>query len=162
MSTVYSLLSKCLTELCKLYRYRPVTKLRALNVCYCSKVYQKYLVNTVDFYSFLLQFIKQSVHRMIRNNTNIVWFVHQPLNTFRGICLNSPSSLVNQTLKYWMPNWHILNSILKRKVDDPGPKVKYLKNPRWNMNAPAATKFKMTILVHLYRGQGHKVIDFSF
>ena len=26
------------------------------------------------------------------------------------------------------------------------------------MNAPAATKFQMAISVHLYRGQGHKVV----
>ena len=42
---------------------------RALNLCYCTKVYQQYPVNTVD--SFLLQFIKQFVHRIIRNISGV-------------------------------------------------------------------------------------------
>ena len=93
MSAVYLLLSKYLTKLCKLYKYRPVTK---------------GLLKGIDFHSFLMEFIKQSVHGMIR----ILWFVHWPLNTFIGYSINSLSSLVNQTLK--------------RTVEDPGFEKKSL------------------------------------
>ena len=48
MGAVYLLLSKCLIELCKLYKYRPITK------GLCSKRYTVSMVNTVDFHSFLL------------------------------------------------------------------------------------------------------------
>ena len=64
MSAVYLLLftCKCLTELCTLYKYKPVTKgfvLKGISI--------DSMVNTVDFHSFLLEFIKRSVHGMIRN-----------------------------------------------------------------------------------------------
>ena len=53
------------------------------------------MVNTVDFHSFLLEFIKRSIQVW----SVILWLVHWPLNTFIVYSLNSLSSLVHQTLK---------------------------------------------------------------
>ena len=91
-------------ELCKLYKYRSVTK------GLCSKRYIN-CKQVVDFHSFLLEFIK---HRYTVWSI-ILWFVHWPLNTFIGYSINSLSSLVNQSLKRTVEDPGFEKSLVKHK-----------------------------------------------
>ena len=106
MSAVYLLLFKCLTELCKLYKYRPVTK-----GLYCKR----YINGFNGKHLIFIHFSWSSSNDRYTVWSVILWLVHWPPNIFIGYSINSLSSLVNQTLKGTVEDPGFEKSLVKHK-----------------------------------------------